>query len=304
MRHIGSLPTEPDARRFSDYLYAQGLDNKIETAANAANQSADWQIWVYAEEQISQAQAFLDEYRQAPAAPQFREIAATAQQKRKQAQQDLNAYRKRILTKQQIFPQFDRLGVLTVILIGLSVAVAVVLKLGADFTFARYLFISEYLKAGLPEIWHGQIWRLVTPIFIHFGIMHIFFNMLWLRDLGSMIEQRQSSWTLAALVLVIAVASNVGQFLVSGPLFGGMSGVVYGLFGYIWMRGKYDFSSNLFVHPQTVTMMIIWFVVCLVGLVGNVANTAHGVGFAIGMAWGFISAKIATRKILRRKGSQ
>jgi GlpG protein len=96
------------------------------------------------------------------------------------------------------------------------------------------------------------------------------------------------------LVLVIAAASNMGQFLMSGPLFGGMSGVVYGLLGYTWIRGKYDPSSGLFVHPQTVTLMIVWFFVCLVGLVGHVANTAHGVGFAVGITWGFISAKIVT----------
>jgi membrane associated rhomboid family serine protease len=48
-------------------------------------------------------------------------------------------------------------------------------------------------------------------------------------------------------------------------------------------------------------MMIIWFLVCIVGLVGNVANAAHGVGFAVGIIWGFISAKIATRKVFRRK---
>ena len=41
-------------------------------------------------------------------------------------------------------------------------------------------------------------------------------------------------------------------------------------------------------------MMIVWFFVCLVGLVGNVANTAHGVGFAVGIAWGYISAKLTT----------
>ena len=79
-------------------------------------------------------------------------------------------------------------------------------------------------------------------------------------------------------------------------MFGGMSGVVYGLLGYIWIRGKYDASSNLFVHPQTVMMMIIWFFLCLIGLIGNVANTVHGIGLATGIIWGYVSAQIAIVK--------
>ena len=128
---------------------------------------------------------------------------------------------------------------MTGILIGISVLVAIVSKLGADFSLIRYLLISEYVHGGLIEVRHGEVWRVLTPIFIHFGFLHILFNMLWLKDLGSLIEHRQGSRTLAALVIVIAAASNVGQYLVSGPLMGGMSGVVYGLLGYIWIRGKY-----------------------------------------------------------------
>ena len=84
----------------------------------------------------------------------------------------------------------------------------------------------------------------------------------WLRDLGSMIEERQSTRRLALLVFTISAASNLAQYLVSGPRFGGMSGVVYGLLGYIWIRGKFDPSSGLFLHPTTVQMMLIWFVLC------------------------------------------
>ena len=113
--------------------------------------------------------------------------------------------------------------------------------------------------------------------------------MLWLRDLGSMVEGRQSSWLLVVLVGVIAAVSNFAQFVVIGYSFGGMSGVVYGLVGYIWIRGKYDPGSGLYLHPTTVTMMIIWFFVCLVGFM-PIANTAHGVGLLMGMAWGFISS--------------
>jgi GlpG protein len=69
-----------------------------------------------------------------------------------------------------------------------------------------------------------------------------------------------------------------------------MSGVVYGLLGYIWMRGKFDPGSGLYVHSHTVAMMIIWFVACFTPLVPHVANATHAVGLALGMAWGYLSS--------------
>ena len=90
----------------------------------------------------------------------------------------------------------------TATLITLSIIVALFSKLGRDFQFLHILFISEY-RQGLPEILSGQLWRLFTPIIIHFGIMHIAFNLLWLYQLGSVIEQRQNTKRMLTLVIFI-----------------------------------------------------------------------------------------------------
>ena len=301
MRQIGSLPNESQARLFSDYLYSLGIFNEIEERAEAADQGKAWHIWVRSEEQLERAKALLKEFQVDPEASRFHDAPEAARRKREQEQRELKSFRKRMFTRDRILPSYGRIGPLTGTLIGISVAVTLVSGFGGDPTLIRYLLISQYLGNGLLEVSHGQVWRLLTPIFVHFGILHILFNMLWLKDLGSMIERVHGPWRTGALIATIAVASNLGQFLMSGPLFGGMSGVVYGLLGYAWIRGKYDSASGLFVHPQTVVMMIIWFVLCLAGIMGNVANTAHGVGFAIGIIWGFVSARIATRSIGRGK---
>jgi GlpG protein len=133
-------------------------------------------------------------------------------------------------------------------------------------------------------------------MFVHFGLPHLFFNMLWMLDLGTMIERRQSTARLCVLVLVIAALSNFGQYVIGGPVFGGMSGVVYGLIGYIWLRGKFDLTSGLFLHSSTVMMAVLWFVLCLVGVIPHVANAAHSVGFGVGIFWGYLSAIFATRR--------
>jgi membrane associated rhomboid family serine protease len=148
----------------------------------------------------------------------------------------------------------------------------------------------QNFREALPEVRHGEVWRLFTPMFVHMDWWHIIFNMMWLVDLGSMIEGRQKSWLLAIMVLAMAVVSNLAQFFAGGPLFGGMSGVVYGLFGYIWIRGKFDPGSGLYLHPTTVTMMIIWFFACFTGLVGDIANAAHAAGLVMGIMWGWLSS--------------
>jgi GlpG protein len=151
----------------------------------------------------------------------------------------------------------------------------------------------------LPEVRDGEVWRLFTPIFIHFGMLHILFNMLWLKDLGSAIEKRHGAMFFLALVLSVALTSDLAQYFIAGPYFGGMSGVVYGLFAYIWLRGKMDPLSGFMMPSQTVFLMMLWFVICLTGKLGPVANAAHGVGLIVGAIWGVVSGKLAPTVVIR-----
>jgi GlpG protein len=294
MRLIGHLASESTARTFGDYLFVQGIENHLEHENDSG-----WAVWISDEDKLERASSLLAAFRTNPAAPEYKAKAKSAAELRAELEKGETAYRKRVRGRGQLFRPLTAygFGLLTFALIVLSVAVFILTKSGDEpqrlgFSITNYSVSGDMVTwyRGLPEIRHGQIWRLITPIFIHFGILHIFLNMLWLRDLGSMIEGRQSTWHLAALVLVIAALSNLAQYLVHGPTFGGMSGVVYGLFGYIWIRGKRDPASGLFLHPTTVMMMLIWLVVCFTGLAGPIANVVHAVGLILGVAWGFLSS--------------
>jgi GlpG protein len=307
MRIIGYLDDEAGARAFSDYLYAQGIENEVEPEKDGA-----WAIWIRSEEELEKAKGLLAGYRQNAADPKYQNAGLTAQKLREAKKKEQSDYEKRLKKRRHLFRPMTGYGFgpVTFMLIGISVVVFMLSKYGRDLQAIHSLFISEtdvpdaygpgvwggFLRRitavheMLPEVRQGELWRVFTPMFIHMTIMHILFNMLWLRDLGSMIEARQSSLLLAVLVLVFAAGSNVAQYFVAGPGFGGMSGVVYALVGYIWIRGKLDPGSGLYLHPTTVTMMIIWFFVCLFHLVGDVANTAHAAGLIMGMAWGWLSS--------------
>ncbi len=297
MRHIGHLTDEAQARVFGDFLVAKGIRNEVERDG-----TGPWSVWVVEEDRVVAAQMWLEGFRANPNAPEFRKAAGEAAKVREAEAQDLAGYRRRVRTGRSLFPKFGGFGagILTYGLILVCIVVAVYSNLGANEDFLRHLFIADPEGARdkfLPEVFAGQVWRLVTPIFIHFGPVHLIFNLMWLFQLGCMIEGRQGMGLLAALVAVIALCSNCAQFYVTHHAsFGGMSGVVYGLAGYVWIRGKYDRASGLFLDSRNVTILLVWLVLCYTNLLGPVANTAHLVGLIVGVVWGRISAYWASRR--------
>jgi GlpG protein len=297
MRQIGSFPNEAQARFFTDYLLSRDIRSQLEPEPDRS-----WSIWIQDEDQINEAQAALKRFQANPTAEEFQKAPEEAARARQKEAEDLAAYRKRVRSRRSLFVKFGNygIGILTFLLIVVCVYVAVFSKLGKDDEWLRAWHISDPENYGggfLPEVRAGEFWRLCTPIFIHYGPIHILFNMLWFYQLGSMIEARQNSLFLFIFIAVSAALSNLAEYAFShhNSNFGGMSGVVYALAGYIWIRGKYDPRSGLFLDRRTVTYLIIWLVVCCTGVIGHVANWAHAGGLAVGMAWGGAAAFMATR---------
>jgi len=289
MRLIGRLSSESSANSFGDYLTCLDIRNSVEPEADGA-----WAVRVFSEDQLEASHQALAEFVANPKDPKFGRASQKAGAIRQREEKEKIEFAKRVQTKDTILGNYG-LGPLTLALIGACCGLAVVAGFPptdvvhlADEPFYRHLYIT-LLRPGfgfLSEVQHGEVWRLITPIFIHMSIVHLLFNMLWLKDLGSMIEARQGSLKLLLLVVVTGIGSNLGQAWFFGPDFGGMSGVLYGLFGFIWMRGKLDPASGLRLNKPDIVMMVGWFFLCLIGIIPHVANGAHGFGLALGMIWG------------------
>ena len=145
---------------------------------------------------------------------------------------------------------------------------------------------------------NGEYWRLITPVFLHFSWLHIVFNALWTWEFGHRIESALGSRWLLLLFFVVAVISNTSQFVAGGPsIFGGMSGVVYGLLGFSWVGPQLQPRWQFAPPPGLMVLMIGWLLVCLFGVIevlgfGAIANAAHvggllagaGLGAAAGLA--------------------
>jgi GlpG protein len=139
---------------------------------------------------------------------------------------------------------------------------------------------------------NGQWWRLLTPALVHFGIMHIVFNLLWWWELGGLVERAQSGARLLALTLVIALVSNAAQFLSYGTGFGGLSAVVYGVLGYLWLYPLADPSAPFRLRGSIVIFMVGWLALGYTGifdkLFGTISNNGHLAGLIVGSALGVL----------------
>lgn len=290
MREIGKVPSGRDAARLADYLLTLGIRTRVEENAGAAT------IWVYEEDQRERAQQELDAFNRDPADSRYEAAAGEAKSLERQAAALDKRYRKNVIDVRQRWSSGRlRSRPVTLLLLAISLAVGVTTNFGdaaPTDALIRELWITPPVAMvgdgatfqGLGATLRGQWWRLVTPIFIHHGILHLVFNMFLLIDLGTLIELRRGSPRMLLLVLALAISSNLAEFYWSGPWFGGMSGVGYGLFGYAWMKSRFDPASGFFLHPTTVFILMVWFVLCLAGRVGDVANAAHTAGLLVGMA--------------------
>jgi len=125
--------------------------------------------------------------------------------------------------------------------------------------------------------------RLLGPALFHFSWLHIVFNTMWWWQLGGSVERILGKGTLINLFLITALASNLGQFMVSGPNFGGLSGVVYGLVGYVWWYGWLAPEKGLFISKPIIGFLLFWLLLGYADVLPvNMANTAHLLGLVSG----------------------
>ena len=186
-------------------------------------------------------------------------------------------------------------------LLGVSLVVAILSKMGDVPESISGLFYSFYLEPRFLEIKQGEIWRVITPIFIHFGTLHLLMNAIMLWVLGRLMEPIHGRWLFFIMVVIIAIISNTAQYLATGPLFGGLSGILYGLVGFLLVAGKLIQHYPLKLDPKFTIIIIGWFVICWSGLLSKifniqVANMAHSAGLLTGALFGLTFAVLVQVK--------
>lgn len=291
MIKILELPLEEDLAPLYQYLRSHNVPIRIIEA------SGRQEVWVADEQLRDLTLELYQRYRQDP------QVRAGLSQW--QSQTDA-AMRDRPSPWAQRLISLARAPVVWAGLLGMAL-VAVLLDLGglamavvpklffADLTLSDYATLDARLAMLKYTLAQGEWWRLLTPVFLHSGPTHLIFNALWYWYLGVRVERLMGTGTMLALVLVTGIGSNLAQYLETGPAFGGMSGVVYGLFGYVGWRMFFAPRPGLTMPPAILVFALVWLLLGYTGIplmlgMGKMANTAHLSGLLLGILIAWLSA--------------
>jgi GlpG protein len=142
---------------------------------------------------------------------------------------------------------------------------------------------------------NGQWWRLLGPAFFHFSALHVIFNLLWWWTLGKQVERTLGFSSLFLVLVVTGIVSNVIQYWASGPNFGGLSGVVYGLVGFVWWLGWLRPGWGIGLPKPMIGFMLIWLLLGYADVLWvSVANSAHTSGLISGCLLALILSRLGS----------
>lgn len=240
------------------------------------------EFWAIEDEQQRRGKALFQEVMSAESTPALLKLQKEGQQAQKQ--QRVESIKRDIEEKKHRIVYSGRSTVASKWMMGISALLFVLSMVQPTLASEVKLWMLIWDPRSIPwqSLLDGQLWRLLTPMFLHFGILHVLFNCWWMWDLGRMVESRLGTLRFIALVAFISVPAHLGQAFLVGPMFGGLSGVVYGLLGYVWWRSRRDPRCGLELHPQTMMFMMIWLVMGFL-VFKNVANVVHVMGLVMGL---------------------
>ncbi|MBE4963252.1 rhomboid family intramembrane serine protease GlpG [Enterobacter cloacae complex sp. P24RS] len=263
MLMITSFSNPRVAQAFVDYMATQGIILTIQ-------QHTQTDVWLADESQAERVNAELARFLENPGDPRY--LAASWQSG--QTGSGLHYQRFPFLATLR-----ERSGPFTLLLMAACIIVFIIMNVVGD----QSVMIA--LAWPYDPSLQFDVWRYFTHALMHFSVMHILFNLLWWWYLGGAVEKRLGSGKLIVITVISALLSGYVQHKFSGPWFGGLSGVVYALMGYAWLRGERDPESGIYLQRGLITFALIWLIAGWFDLFGmSIANGAHVTGLAVGLA--------------------
>lgn len=276
MIRAASLPIEVNLLRFSRFIQSQGIGHRIN------EESGQQVIWVEGEQQAVLV-------REALASWPFDEESSVEGSATYNAQP--------LFSPVTLLSKLIRAFVQAPVSFSLILAcllVALFSMLGAQPQRVAILFYPMLDSSGLFPLLASidspaEILRSLSPMLLHFGELHLVFNMLWLWYFGRQLESAQPRWLFIVLVVCCSFVGNTAQYLYSGTSnFGGMSGVVYGLVGYTWIVHTFMPRSHLLINNKMFVVFVIALIAMEIVASSWIASAAHLGGLVAGLIVGIV----------------
>lgn len=271
MIELGSLNNPRAAQGFIDYLKSQGLQGELRSTDGSTV------IISVLPEHFHQVQPLWAEFTQNPNHARYQQASwevGSTQSPLKYQGQSLN-----------LVARFKALSWLNQTVSILSIVIYIAFLLGGFET----IYTTLQFNPAEPLTW-------ITPAIVHFSAMHIVFNLVWWVSLGDNIEKQCGKLSLTGLFVVSALISNWAQYLMVGPNFGGLSGVVYALLGFCWIHSALNPKQPALVSTAIIGFMLIWLVLGFADVLFiGMANWAHLGGLISGMAYAVTTSILKTK---------
>ena len=275
MLMITSFTNPRVAQAFVDYMATQGVILTIQ-------QHTQTDVWLADESQAGRVNEELARFLENPGDPRY--LAASWQSG--QTGSGSHYSRSPFLATLR-----ERAGPFTLLLMAACIIVFIIMNVVGD----QSVMIA--LAWPYDPSLEFDVWRYFSHALMHFSVMHILFNLLWWWYLGGAVEKRLGSGKLIVITIISALLSGYVQHKFSGPWFGGLSGVVYALMGYVWLRGERDPQSGIYLQRGLITFALIWLIAGWFDLFGmSIANGAHVAGLAVGLAMAFADTLHARKR--------
>lgn len=186
--------------------------------------------------------------------------------------------------------------VVTPALLALNIAVFIAMvAAGISVTGGR---AEEYLRFGAnfaPLTTGGEWWRVVSAAFVHFGIVHLAFNMWALWDSGRLTEKLYGNAWFAMLYLFAGACGSLGSMLwKQNVISAGASGAVFGVFGALLAylaRERHSIPAATFDHLRASTAVFVAYSLFYGFTQAGIDNAAHVGGLAGGFVMGLVMAR-------------
>ncbi|MSO19912.1 MAG: rhomboid family intramembrane serine protease [Acidobacteria bacterium] len=163
-------------------------------------------------------------------------------------------------------------------------------SLGSLFGGIDGLTLVQYGAKFGPLIADGEWWRLVTPIFLHGGAIHLAMNSWVLYDLGPSVEGLYGRQKFLVMYVLCGIGGALGSFLWS-PLSVsiGASGAIFGLIG-VMIGRSYQYRGSGGSLDRSIFVRWAVYMLLFGIIIPGIDNAAHVGGLVVGLALGYVVA--------------
>jgi membrane associated rhomboid family serine protease len=129
-----------------------------------------------------------------------------------------------------------------------------------------------------PAVAHGAWWRLVSAAFLHYGLLHIGFNMFALYYTGPVIEQALGRWRYLVLYFAAGIGGSLLTVGIASPTVpsAGASGAIFGIFGAVYVIQRRAGQRTQTILPIIVINLILSFTLADISWEGHIGGLITG----------------------------